>query len=429
MPGDLPARRPGGRAVLAARPPDGARRPSLAVLLEHLHVAGPLSRAELTALMGVNRSTVAGLVAELATLGAVAEERPSRAPGGAGRPSLVVRTVSSRLQVLAAEIGVDRTSVALAGLGGQLDERRSAPTPRGTPTVGQLVGLIADLVADLVPSPDDAHVVGLGIAVPGAVRHADGCVRFAPNLGWTDQPFGALVAQALPELHVVVGNDADFGVLAEHRRGVAKGVDDVVFVNGDVGVGGGLVMAGMPLLGAGGYAGELGHMTVRPDGYRCRCGARGCWETEVGAPAVARALSVPDLPDVPGPPGRHGRHGLHEGHDLRGEQLAAAVRTARADGRADALSAVARSLGVGIGNVVNLVNPRLVVLGGLFQEIFRAAGDEVRAALDATALGVAAEQVLLALPELGPDAVLAGAAEAVWQELLADPLPLLQATA
>jgi predicted NBD/HSP70 family sugar kinase len=134
----------------------------------------------------------------------------------------------------------------------------------------------------------------------------------------------------------------------------------------------------------------------------------------VGAPAVARALSLNDL---------------HDGHDLRGAQLAAAVRSARADGRADALSAVARSLGVGIGNVVNLVNPRLVVLGGLFQEIFRAAGDEVRAALDATALSVAAEQVLLALPQLGPDAVLAGAAEAVWQELLADPLPLLQATA
>ncbi len=414
MSGDLPARRPGGRAVLAVRPPDGSRRPSLAVLLEHLHVAGPLSRAELTALMGVNRSTVAGLVAELTTLGAVAEERPSRGPGGAGRPSLMVRTVPSRLQVLAAEIGVDLTTVSLAGLGGELDERRSAPTPRGTATVGQLVSLIADLVADLVPSLDDARVVGLGIAVPGAVRHADGCVRFAPNLGWTDEPFGALVAQALPELHVVVGNDADFGVLAEHRRGVAKGVEDVVFVNGDVGVGGGLVMAGMPLLGAGGYAGELGHMTVRPDGYRCRCGARGCWETEVGAPAVARALSLNDL---------------HDGHDLRGAQLAAAVRSARADGRADALSAVARSLGVGIGNVVNLVNPRLVVLGGLFQEIFRAAGDEVRAALDATALSVAAEQVLLALPQLGPDAVLAGAAEAVWQELLADPLPLLQATA
>jgi predicted NBD/HSP70 family sugar kinase len=78
---------------------------------------------------------------------------------------------------------------------------------------------------------------------------------------------------------------------------------------------------------------------------------------------------------------------------------------------------------------VNLVNPRLVVLGGILQEVLRAAGDEVRAALDATALRAAAEQVRLALPGLGADAVLAGAAEVVWQELLADPLPLLEATA
>jgi predicted NBD/HSP70 family sugar kinase len=378
------------------------------VLLEHLHVAGPLTRAELTALMGVNRSTVAGLVTDLAALGAVVEGRPSRGPGGAGRPSLVVSPVPSRLQVVAAEIGVDRSTVALAGLGGRLGPRRSAPTPLGPGTVGTLAALLRELVDELVGPADAGRVVGLAVAVPGAVRRSDGCVRFAPNLGWTDEPFGELVSQAFPELHVVIGNDADFGVLAEHRRGVARQVEDVLFVTGDVGVGGGLVMAGIPLLGAGGYAGELGHMTVRPDGHRCRCGARGCWETEVGAAAVARALSVPGL---------------------QGEQLAAAVRGARASGHADALTAVARSVGVGIGNVVNLVNPRLVVLGGLFQEILAAAGDEVRAALDETALRVSAEQVRLAAPGLGADAVLAGAAEAVWQDLLADPVPLLQATA
>jgi predicted NBD/HSP70 family sugar kinase len=408
MPGDAPARRAGGRAIIVARLPDAPRRPSLAVLLGHLHVHGSLTRAELTALMGVNRSTVAGLVTELTALGAVVEERPARGPGGAGRPSLVVSTVPSRLQVLAAEIAVDHTTVALAGLGGRLGERRTAPTPHGPGSVRRLVDLLRSLADDLQAGPEAANVVGLGVAVPGAVRRSDGCVRFAPNLGWTDEPFGETLARALPHLHVVVGNDADFGVLAEHRRGVARDVEDVVFVSGDVGVGGGLVMGGMPLLGADGYAGELGHMTVRPDGLPCRCGSRGCWETEVGAPAIARALRAPGQ---------------------RADELAAAVRSARADGHADALAVVARSLGVGIGNVVNLVNPQLVVLGGVLQEVLRAAGDEVRAALDATALRATAEQVRLALPGLGADAVLAGAAEVVWQELLADPLPLLQATA
>ena len=408
MPGDAPARRPGGRAAIAARPPDTPRRPSLAVLIDHLHVSGSLTRAELTARMGVNRSTVAGLVAELVALGAAVEERPSRASGAAGRPSLVVSSVPSRLQVVAAEVAVDNTAVALFGLGGSLRARCTAPTPHGPGSGRRIVELLRGLVDDLETGPDAAGVVGLGVAVPGAVRRSDGCVRFAPNLGWTDEPFGHLLAQAMPHLHVVVGNDADLGVLAEHRRGAARGVEDVVFVSGDVGVGGGLVMGGMPLLGAGGYAGELGHMTVRPDGLPCRCGARGCWETEVGAPAIARAVSAPGQ---------------------RGEELAAAVRSARARGRGEALAAVAHSLGVGIGNVVNLVNPQLVVLGGVLQEVLRSAGDEVRAGLDATALRASAEQVRLALPGLGADAVLAGAAEVVWQELLADPLPLLQATA
>jgi len=408
MPGDAPARQPGGRAAIAARLPDAPRRPSLAVLLEHLHVSGSLTRAELTARMGVNRSTVAGLVAELVALGVAVEERPSRASGAAGRPSLVVSSVPSRLQVVAAEVAVDNTAVALFRLGGSLTARRTAPTPHGPGSGRRIVELLRGLVDDLGTGPDAAGVVGLGVAVPGAVRRSDGCVRFAPNLGWTDEPFGHLLAQAMPHLHVVVGNDADLGVLAEHRRGVARGVEDVVFVSGDVGVGGGLVMGGMPLLGAGGYAGELGHMTVRPDGLPCRCGARGCWETEVGAPAIARAVSAPGQ---------------------RGEELAAAVRSARARGRGEALAAVAHSLGVGIGNVVNLINPQLVVLGGVLQEVLRSAGDEVRAGLDATALRAAAEQVRLALPGLGADAVLAGAAEVVWQELLADPLPLLQATA
>jgi len=113
------------------------------------------------------------------------------------------------------------------------------------------------------------------------------------------------------------------------------------------------------LTGADGYFGELGHLPLFPRGQQCRCGARGCWETEVGAPAIARAVSAPGQ---------------------RGEELAAAVRSARARGRGEALAAVAHSLGVGIGNVVNLINPQLVVLGGVLQEVLRSAGDEVRAA-------------------------------------------------
>lgn len=382
---------------------EDVRRHNLGAILEHLHLCGPLTRADLTTRMGLNRSTIAGLVAELGTLGAVREERSEGQRPGAGRPSLVVSPADDRVQVLAAEVGVDRVVVGLVGLGGRVVARRHRRvTDRSPDRVAGLVGRLAETV--LTDPAAGERVVGLGVSVPGIVRHDDGCVRSAPNLGWVDAPFGDLLVGRLPELPVTVGNDADLGVLAEHRRGAARGYDDVVFIAGETGVGGGLILGGRPLAGAGGYAGEVGHLLVRPGGHPCRCGSRGCWETEIGAPAIARALGL---------------------DDATREELVSAVQAATASGGA-ALGEVARSIGTGLASIVNLVNPRLVIIGGLLRELFPACTDVVRAALDAAALTAPAEQVRIVTPGLGGDAVLVGAAEMAWQGLLDDPAAVLR---
>ena len=151
------------------------------MLLEHLHVSGSLTRAELTALMGVNRSTVAGAVAELVALGAAIEERPARASGAAGRPSLVVSSVPTRLQVVAAEVAVESTTVALVGLGGSLAARHAAPTPHGPGSARRIVEVVRGLVDDLQAGPDAAGVVGLGVAVPGASAARTGASDSPPT--------------------------------------------------------------------------------------------------------------------------------------------------------------------------------------------------------------------------------------------------------
>jgi predicted NBD/HSP70 family sugar kinase len=384
------------------------RRHNLSVLLHHLHVGGPMRRAELTGLTGLNRSTVAGLVAELAALGAVVQE-PGPAPRGAraGRPSPVVRPCPERVQVLAADVSVGRISMALIGLGGSVVARRTRPVEDTSPAA--LARIVAATGKDLLRSPKAARrVVGLGISIPGVVRVRDGNVRFAPNLGWEDEPFGELVRAALGargvDLPVRVGNDGDLGALAEHQRGVARGVDDVVFVEGEVGVGCGVIIGGRPLIGAGGYAGELGHMTVRLDGRRCRCGARGCWETEIGSEAISRALRLP------------------EGS---GEEAVAAALRAGGPGPAGRLDDVAHYLGAGLANVVNLLNPRLVVLGGLLRDLYPLVAPRVLRALSECALRAPVEQVTLALPLLAGDAVLLGAAEFAWEDTLTDPVAVL----
>ncbi|GAA3639396.1 ROK family transcriptional regulator [Kineosporia mesophila] len=392
---------------LTGEAPD-VRRHNLSQLLRLLHLGGPMRRARLTDLTGLNRSTVAGLVAELATLGAVLEEPGDGRKGKAGRPSAVVRTRPETVQVLAADIAIGRVSMALIGLGGVVVARRSRQFSDGSART--VARLLASLARELLSGPRAGrHVLSLGVAVPGVVRGRDGNVRFAPNLGWEDQPLGELLDEALAEkgvddLRVGLANDGDLGVLAEHQRGVARGYDDVVFVEGETGVGCGVISGGLPLAGSGGYAGELGHITVRRGGRRCRCGARGCWETEIGAGSMARALGLREDAD-------EGEVGVL----LRSGGAALASR----------LDEVADYLGIGLGNVVNVFNPQLVVLGGLLQDLYPLVADRVRDVLGETALRAPMEQVRLVLPELGPDAVLLGAGEYAWQGILADPVAAL----
>jgi predicted NBD/HSP70 family sugar kinase len=372
--------------------------------VSHLHLSGPLTRAELTARMGLNRSTIGVLVSELVSLGAVREERPAGIQAAAGRPSLVVRP-ADELQVLAADIGVDRVILALLGLGGRVVARRQQAVRSEQLSPSAAVELLSRLSRDLLAdSAAGSRLVGMGVSVPGVVRNSDGLVRFAPNLGWVDEPFGSmLAARAAGRLSVRVGNDADLGALAEHRRGAAVGYDDVVFVAGEVGVGGGLIVGGQPVQGAGGYAGELGHMPVRPGGLPCRCGARGCWETEIGAGAICDALGLVEATT---------------------EDLVLAIHRAATEGTT-ALDDVGTALGLGLATIVNVLNPQLVILGGLLREVFPAVEDGVRRTLERAALAAAVQQVELAVPSLGGDAVLVGAAEVAWHDLLSDPAEVL----
>ncbi|HKG50213.1 MAG TPA: ROK family protein [Actinomycetales bacterium] len=387
-----------------ARPGSGTtqeavRRHNLGTLLAHLHHDGQLSRASLTERMGLNRSTIGGLVGELVDLGVVQQTAPARGRAGAGRPSLDVRPSCEDVYVLAAEIGVDTLRVARVGLGGRVLNRAGSNLATDLPgrVAADLVSLLREAVAAVPPG---AAVLGIGVGVPGVVREDDGVVRFAPNLGWRDVPLAALLRERMASpLPLRVANDADLGALAEHTRGAVTQQGDVVFLAGEVGIGGGVIVGGRPLRGVGGYAGELGHLMVNPRGRACRCGSIGCWETEVGGAAISRALGIP-------PPG-----------DL--ERLAtrlAAVRTPNA-----ALRRVGRYLGLGLASIVNVLNPEVVVLGGVLRLLYPAVREVTDETLTTAALLAPREQVRVVVPALGGDAVLVGAAETCFQAVLADP--------
>lgn len=383
---------------------EAVRRHNLGTLLRHVHSAGQISRAELTSLMGLNRSTIAGLVGELESLGV--SERASPAGGarqGAGRPSAEVRIAADGPYVIAVDLGVDRAVVARVGLGGHVLQRAHAPIHSDGEAwqVGASVAvLIRRVVEDALPT---APLVGIGISVPGLVRRSDGLIRLAPNLEWHDVSFGGIVLAALGlDVPVSLANDADLGALAEHRRGAGVGIDDLIFVSGNVGVGAGVITGGHRLEGVGGYAGEVGHLSFNPEGRPCHCGNRGCWETEVGGHAIAEAIHCP--PDKVAQ--------LDEVIDGFGEP-------------SPELRATGTALGQGLASLVNLFNPSVVVLGGYFRSLYPLVRAEVDAGLIDRALPAPLESVTLALPSLGSDSPLLGAAEIALEPLFVDPVAAL----
>jgi predicted NBD/HSP70 family sugar kinase len=380
------------------------RRANLSAVIRELHVAGPLSRSELVARTGLTRSTIRGLVGELVAADLLSEG-PARSSGTPGRPSPVVRTNPEGAVVLALEVAVDSLAVAVVGLGGQVLELIRIDRARGHSLVEEITTDLADLVA-VVRShrPPDEDPIGIGTSIVGVVRRTDGLVSMAPNLGWIDVPLGERLRRALDTaLPIAVANDADLGALAEVRRGAAIGADHVLFISAEVGIGGGLIVDGMPFTGVAGYAGEVGHIPVNPNGLPCHCGSVGCWETEVGADALLRRA----------------RRRTGSGR----AEVEAVLRSA-ASGEPIAVAAVgevAQWLGFGLAGLVNIFNPRLIVVGGLFGRLHPLVCSTVDAELDRLALPAPRALVRLVAAALGDDAPLLGAAELAFEPLLADP--------
>ena len=380
------------------------RRQNLGALLRYVHIHGATSRAELTTSLGLNRSTIGALTAELTAAGLVSERAP-RAAGRAGRPSLVVRPESDRVYAYAYSIEVDRLRVARIGLGGVVLDRRETARPPGLLAEDSLP-LLAGFVKEMHQSVVDGSVyVGSGVAVCGRLRRQDGAVHLRPDSGWVDKPLGdALGEDLFPDRPILVGNAAGVSAVAEHARGAAAGYDNVIYLHRDVGIDAGIIVGGRRLTGQGGHGGEVGHMVVHPGGRPCDCGSHGCWETEIGDHALLHAA---------GAGGAVGR------------EAAFRVVDAAAQGDANAQAAVRQVgdwLGFGVANLVNIFNPGVVIFGGTLREVYLAAAARIRSRLNSMALPAAREQVRLRTPQLGEDVTLIGAAELAFEHLLADPL-------
>lgn len=325
------------------------RAHNLSLALRHILAnPGAINRAGIAAQTGISRATMSRLVDELIATGLVEESDDKLSTGGRGRPTSVLSPASGTVIALGLQVNISVLGAYLVDLSGNVLAREtlegdfSGSDPQAT--LRKLARIGRRVLRE--GREEGTTFLGSALALPGLVS-GDTLVT-APNLGWKNIPFEELT-HPLHDLHVtLIANEADLAAfaVAHPRPGVPEGPASFIYVSGEVGIGGGLVINHQPLSGAHGWSGEIGHICVEPQGNVCSCGARGCLETIAGLKALCRAA------------------GLEDESSAR-ELTQLAGHSAKAQ---DALANAGHALGQALAGVVNTVDISQVYLGGLVAE-------------------------------------------------------------
>ncbi|MPY79561.1 MAG: ROK family protein [Actinophytocola sp.] len=365
------------------------RQSNRRAIVDALAAYGALSRADVSRRTGISRTTVSSLVAELVREGSVLEDRQRPRQPGTGRPPILLHLAVSSDPVIAVDMGHRHIRLAVAERDANvLAERTVGLNVDYSPH--RALDTAAELVHELLAETGIAlaDIAGVGVGVPGPVDWRTGTTSSAVLPGWRGLAPAAELERRIG-VAVQVDNDAFLGALGEHRYGAARGFDDVIYVKVADGLGAGLVLGGRLHRGSTGIAGEIGHVQVNENGPVCRCGSRGCLESQASVPKLIELLQP-----------------------AHGETLGAETVLALADDGDAGVNRVLNDAGRAIGRVLadlcNTLNPSAVVVGGIMGSA-PALVDGVRHAVDRYAQPDAAAAVRVTQSALGERAELTGA--------------------
>lgn len=395
--------------------PAHMREINLSILLYALRNRGALSRAALAAETGLTKVTVSSLISQLIRLGFVAEGGINKA--GLGRPGTLLALNPRAGGILAAEIGVDFISIVLCDFAAKPLWRNRESTHTNAPQTEILERVISNIrIAARHAKKQQLDILGLTLGVPGLVDVASGTLLYAPNLKWENVPLADILSEkfAFP---VYVDNESSIAAFGETMFGVARGMQNMAYVYAGVGVGGGLVVNGRIMTGATGFAGEIGHVTLEPDGPVCNCGNYGCWETLASQSAVFHRVEQAIDRGTPSSLARY-KHNNYE--DLT---ISAIVRAAdEGDPVArQALCETGRYFGIGISNLVNTLNPEIVVIGGSLSAASTYLIPVIEQTLAKRALRWARQATRVVVAANGSDACTIGGVAIVYDQVLQHP--------
>jgi predicted NBD/HSP70 family sugar kinase len=389
------------------------RELNISTVLRNIHTNAPISRAQLAARTGLNKSTISSLVEELLEFRLIHETGINSI--GTGRPSTLLEINPQAGGIIGVELGVDFVATALTDFVGNVLWRRTANAdPAASPEM--ILEQTLDLVCEAITASFQTALplFGIGVATPGMVDINQGILIFAPNLHWHDIPLRKLFSERF-DLKVSIENDANAAAVAEHLFGVARQCSDFIFVFAGVGIGGGLFLNGELYRGKNGFAGEIGHSPIMTAGLQspCHCGNLGCWETYANQYSIIQRtqarLEVRRTSIIPG---------------LMAQQNAplsvSIIKQAADAGDPQAIEAFAdagKAMGQGFATLINFFNPEKIILGGPLLPA-------IQEVVLRHSLPVVNQEMEVVLSHFGTDASLIGAISIVVDAVLSHPYAL-----
>ena len=317
-------------------------------------------------------------------------------------------------KIIGIDLGGTTAKFAILTNEGEIQQKWSIVTDitdKGTHIVPAIVDSINEQLEKYQLSPED--FIGIGMGSPGTVDRTEGTVIGAYNLNWTtSQPVKQLIEEGTG-IPFAIDNDANVAALGERWRGAGENEDDVVFITLGTGVGGGIIAGGRLVHGIAGAAGELGHITVDPEGYDCTCGKKGCLETVASATGVVRLAR--DLSNEYSGDSKL-KYSIDDGQlitakdefDLAKENDKLAVSV---------IDKVAYYLGMACGSVANVLNPSTIVIGGGVSHAGIFLTDQIKTYFDQFTYPTIRKTTKIRLAELGNNAGVIGASSLIKEHL------------
>lgn len=381
------------------------KRPHRSAIIKLVWQNPGISRSQVATQLGLTKSTISLLVQELEHDGWL-----RTGAGGVslsmGRPSIPLFLNEEKFVLLGVEVGLNELNAVAINIYGEVLARvsQNGDYTNATTTISHVAKSVKKLLSE--HSLASRSVLGLGVGIPGPVDVARGLVLKVPSLGWENMPFLSLLQKQLPEIpdeRIFVDNDANLSVMAVYLFGQHKHAGDLLYVHITTGIGGGLILNHHLYHGQRGFAGEWGHITVVPNGKKCLCGSLGCAETLFSLDAIQNAIQT----------GTNERPDLGRILELLEQRHPIVIKI---------IHKTAIYLGTFLGNLANIFDPKLIILGGRVAEIGESLIQPATQELERRLFGKEYRTLTVERCAFGLDSVTIGAAGFAFHQLLANTL-------